>query len=114
MPTVSLQQQGNSVPPFRLSHYSIKRGPNRARLYHKYRDDLLRQFRPNPRCPVSSETGSGKPRSLILAVSRYSEKTSRILSEYLHTKTGQGDDRVVIGIYLEVGAKKKTLHRTMG
>lgn len=65
---------------FRKLSFEIKRGPNRAKLYHRYRDDLIRNFEPQ---------------------SKVSSKTNQILSEYLNTKTRPGEARVVIGIYLE-------------
>ena len=65
---------------FRKVSFEIKRGPNRAKLYHKYRDDLLQNFVPQQKA---------------------SDRTKQILTEYLATKTKPGDARVVIGIYLE-------------
>ena len=65
---------------FRKLSFEIKRGPNRAKLYHKYRNDLIRNFDPLP---------------------KVARKTHQILSEYLNTKTKPGEARVVIGIYLE-------------
>ena len=65
---------------FRKLSFEIKRGPNRAKLYHKYREDLVRNFDPQP---------------------KVASKTNQILTEYLNTKTRQGDARIVIGIYLE-------------
>ena len=63
-----------------MTHYEIKRGPNRARLYHRYRRQLLPLFRPNP---------------------RYSRRTEAILADYLASKTLAGEAPVVVAVYLE-------------
>jgi hypothetical protein len=65
---------------FRLTSVELKRGPNRARLYHRYRPQLAELFLPAP---------------------RYSERTDRLLAQYLDTHTRPGEDRVVVSIYLE-------------
>merc|ERR1711915_839992 len=65
---------------FKRQSFEIKRGPNRAKLYHKYRDDLTKNFQPQP---------------------KVKKKTDQIIKEYLNTKTRKGEDKIVVGIYLE-------------
>ena len=65
---------------FLAENFQLKRGANRAKLYNRYRKDLVKHFQP----PAFVK-----------------RKTDDLIQELLKTKTEIGESRIIVGIYLE-------------